>query len=262
MSVTLETPPSLSLSRNSDRSIGSDESLEISFEYAVTEDGKVIRISKGSDKSPQSVEKVVGPSPPTPPHTQELALLSSAMASSSLADGPERRRSSLSRSESMPGADALVAPARSLSRAASGPISLTTPGQPSRSSYAPLSGGLQGTGRKIGGAQRIRKDEADRQRRELDERLRKEVEETERTERERARRAIEEKENAQVERHSPPHGNRQIASLPSRQSYYNFPKMGLNGMRAGVSAMKSNVPKINETDVIEEESDYAEYGTT
>lgn len=110
--------------------------------------------------------------------------------------------------------------------------------------------------------QLIRKDEADRERRELDERLRKEVEETERTERERARRAIEEKENAQVERHSPPHGNRQIASLPSRQSYYNFPKMGLNGMRAGVSAMKSNVPKINETDVIEEESDYAEYGTT
>lgn len=264
MSVAVESPSSTSLSHSPDYSIGLDDSLDISFEYRVGEDGKVIRISKGSDKSPKSVGNVSGPSPPTPPHTQEFALLSSSSnnESNGLTDGLERRRTSLGRSESMPG-DVHIAPSRSLSRTSSGPVSLATPGQSTRSlGQLPSTGGLQGTARRLGGAQRIRKEDAERQRRELDERLRKEAEEAERAEKERARRAIEEKENAQLERHSPPHGNRPIASLPSRQSKYSFPKMGLglNGLRAGVSAVKANVSKISEVEAFEEDYDQ-DYGS-
>lgn len=113
-----------------------------------------------------------------------------------------------------------------------------------------MSGGLQGANRKGGGAQRIRKEEVDRQRREIEDRMRRGAEEIER---ERARRAIEEKENEQVEtRPSPPQSNRQIASLPSRQGYYSFPRVG----RSLVTAKKlPSISKIAEVELSETEGD-------
>ncbi|KAI5121405.1 hypothetical protein M0805_003177 [Coniferiporia weirii] len=251
MSSPASTPPSASSSRSSPSSLGPDDSLlELSFDYELDAEGKLVRVSKGSSKSQTS-------SPPTPPQTQELPTTTS----SSTLLGTSARRSSLSRSESMPGADALMVPARPLARATSGPISLTTPGQLVRSSsLAPLSGGLQGTGRKLGGAQRIRKEEAERQRRDMEDRIRRESEELEREkEREKSRRALEEKENAQVEmRYSPPHASsRPIASLPSRQNYYGFPRVP----RPLVSAKKlPGFSKINEVETSEGENDDVDYG--
>lgn len=202
-----------------------DSYQDLSFEYKLDENGKLIRVSKGSQKSPNTP-------PPTPPKSLE-----------SPKDPPTEppapisvRRASLSRSGSLPGAsssatatsialsiDSLLPPStsRNLTRTSSNPVSLATPAQAIRSgtsSIAPSSSGLLGTGRRIGGAQRIRREDAERQRREVEERIALEEEEKER---ERARRAIEEKENAYIDqRQSPPSGShsssRQIASLPSR----------------------------------------------
>lgn len=101
--------------------------------------------------------------------------------------------------------------ARTLQRVSSGPLNhlATVTPAPSIRSIAPFSGGLQGTGRKLGGAVRIRREDAERQRREIEEEA----------ERELLRRAQEEKENNVnghvEERRSPPlAGSRQIAALP------------------------------------------------
>lgn len=106
---------------------------------------------------------------------------------------------------------------------------MTTPGQASRVlGAAPLSGGLRGTGRKLGGPQRVRKEEAERQRREIEERIRREEEEERERERERERLAQEEKENERVEpKRSPPqpHGSRPIAALPTRQTHFGMSRV-------------------------------------
>ncbi|KAH8114368.1 hypothetical protein DFH11DRAFT_210425 [Phellopilus nigrolimitatus] len=252
MSTSTSTPPAASSSRSSPSSLGSDDSLaDLSFDYGYDSDGKLIRVSKGSSKSPNS-------SPPTPPQTQELPPTISS--SSTIASASSRRSSlTLTRSESMPGSDSLAVPtARPLIRTTSGPVSIATPAQSTRNPIiTPLSGGLQGTGRKLGGAQRIRKEEAERQRREIEDRIRREADEVEREkERERTRRALEEKENVEM-RHSPPQANsRPIASLPSRQNYYGFPRVA----RPLVSSKKfPSISRINEVETDEGELDDAEY---
>ncbi|KAL5524445.1 MPS1 [Sanghuangporus sanghuang] len=250
MSSPLGSPPALPTSRSSPSSFStSDESLELSFDYEIDSDGKLIRVSKGSSKSPHSA-------PPTPPQTSELP-------STSPPSNAPGRRSSLSRSESMPEAgssmapttDSLLAPLRQLSRTSSGPVSMTTPGQPSRVlGAAPLSGGLHGTGRRLGGPQRIRREEAERQRREIEERIRREEEEAERErERERARRAQEEKENERIEtRQSPPqpHSSRPIAALPARQNHFGFSRATRT-----LAPAKRLPPVINEHEASERRED-------
>lgn len=244
MSSPIGSPPPTSSARSSPSSLSSDDSLELSFDYELDADGKLIRVSKGSTKGPNS-------RPPTPPKTSELPGKSPPDATA--------RRASLSRSESLPGAgsstapgaDTLLAAPRQLTRTSSGPVSMVTPGLTSRVvGAAPLSGGLHGTGRKIGGAQRIRREEAERQRREIEERIRREEDEAER---ERARRALEEKENEQMEmRYSPPQSSRPIAALPSRQNYYSFPR----ATRSFASSKKlPSVSKINEIELGEIDAD-------
>ncbi len=106
--------------------------------------------------------------------------------------------------------------ARTLQRTVSGPAQVTaTPALTSRS-LGMLSSGL-GSARRLGGAQRIPIQEAERQRRETEERVQREASERER---ERIRREIEkEKENkAETRRHSPvPSISRPIAALPVRE---------------------------------------------
>ncbi|KLO12244.1 hypothetical protein SCHPADRAFT_433221 [Schizopora paradoxa] len=194
------TPPSTSSSPSSSLS---SEDFELSFDYEVV-DGQLVRVSKGSTKSPQST-------PPTPPQ-EHLPATASCIPLI-----PQTRRLSLSRSESMP--SEALAPPRPLQRAVSGPVSLTslttTPAASSKIASAPTSTGLQGTGRKLGGgALRIRKEDAERQRLENEERYRRDAEALQR---ERLRRLQEEeKENHAIGelRSSPPQNGRPIASLP------------------------------------------------
>lgn len=235
-------PPAASSSHDSSwASSGSDESLaDLSFGYEYDINGNVIRVSK--DKSANPPKSPI----PTPPTTSELPQRD-----------PGGRRLSLSRSESMPATthDALQVPTRPLTRTSSGTVTSATPSQTYRgASFPPQTSGIQGSLRKIGGAQRIRREEAEQQRHEIDEKMRRESEETER---ERTRRAQAEKENAFVDSHySPPQEFRQASILPSRQGQYSFSRPA----RQLVAAKKLNsVSRINEDEIHENEAEDADY---
>jgi Sec-independent protein translocase protein TatA len=146
-----------------------------------------------------------------------------------------------------------------LTRTASGPVNLATPGQATRptSLIGSSTSGLPSTGRKVGGAQRIRREDVERQRREVEEQLALEAEERER---ERARKAIEEKENAYATHHESRYSplpssslnSRPIHSLPSRTNFHGISRVG----RPLVSAKKlPTVSKIAEHETDEAEAD-------
>ncbi|THV05276.1 Pkinase-domain-containing protein [Dendrothele bispora CBS 962.96] len=133
-----------------------DSAIEdVSFEYALDDDGNIVRTSKGSLKSNQST-------PPTPVEPDDFDspkdrvigrnLLQSTVAASTFLDSPVPRRGSLSRSESAypvlngPATatserDRIIAanPARSFHRAASGPV-LTIASSTSASSTSNING--------------------------------------------------------------------------------------------------------------------------
>ena len=194
----------------------SDDSIdpELSFVYEIDSDGNPKRVAKGTSKSPQSR--------PTSPPSDEVVKRSTVTANAVAALGTAVRRLSLSRSGSLPEQEFQSSQPRTLQRANSGSMNnlvatAVTPG-PTIRSIAPFSGGLRGTGRKLGGALRIRREDAERQRREAEEEAEREAQ------RELLRRAQEEKENNidgyPEERRSPPlPGARQIAALPVSIEY-------------------------------------------
>jgi hypothetical protein len=216
--LSTPSPPVPSSSRSSPSSYGllSDDSIdpELSFEYELDSEGNAKRVAKGSSKSPQSR--------PTSPPSDETSKKSTVTASAVAALGSAVRRLSLSRSGSFPEEELRASQPRTLQRVHSGTLNnlaatAVTPA-PTVRSIAPFSGGLRGTGRKLGGALRIRREDAERQRREAEEEAEREAQ------REMLRRAQEEKENnidgRPEERRSPPLASaRQIAALPVSTLY-------------------------------------------
>lgn len=197
-------------------SVSSDDSNgpELSFDYTLI-DGDYVRTKRDVDTSDSPKSRSA-----SPPKELDPPKKPTVTANAVAALGSAVRRLSLSRSESVP-VDILASSMqhRTLQRVNSSAfdsLAALTPAPPLGRAIAPFSGGLRGTGRKIGGAQRIRREEAERQRREIEDRIKRETEEAER---EAERIALEEKENnvdGHVEqRRSPPmNGARSMAALP------------------------------------------------
>lgn len=222
--MTTPSPPIPSSSYSSPSySISSDDSIdpELSFEYEMDEDGNIIRLKKQTQKSPSS-------RPNSPPKGEPKKTSAAANAVAAL--GSAVRRLSLSRSGSLPeegfgsSHQQQQLQARTLQRVNSGPLNnfaAVTPA-PSIRAIAPFSGGLRGTGRKLGGALRIRREDAERQRREAEEEAQKE--------REMIKLAQEEKENnieGYIEDRRSPPGVRPVAALPVSTTFIDLFKSAM-----------------------------------